>query len=95
MSAAASVENVTLVPVVLPAGEAASPTVESACLALQTISEYATLTGTARTAPVRDLVVDLVADLMHLCAQSGISFEAVVEEASTLVVSDCDAEFTG
>lgn len=87
-------EDVVLVPVAMPSEDAASPVMESACLALKTVSEYASLTGVSRTAPVRELVVDLVADLMHLCAQSGISFDAVVEEASTFVVSDCAAEFT-
>lgn len=81
----------TLVPVVVAPDEA--QTVEAACLALQTLSAYAALTGTSKTAAVRELVVDLVADLMHLCAQSGFSFAAVTEEAALAVRHDAEPGF--
>lgn len=92
VSVAAS-DAVALVPHGVPAlrmdafgrvDESAAHVVESACLALETIRSYSAHVGAERRTPVRDLLVELVADLHHLCDQSGWSFEAVLGEAALL-----------
>lgn len=79
---------VTLVPVVVPTDGQESQPVDGACLALRVLSQYASLTGESKTASVRELVVNLVADLMHVSEQSGLSFEAIVAEAGRVASRD-------
>jgi hypothetical protein len=85
---------VVLVPVALPSDGDEAQSVDGACLALRAVSDYATMTGVSKTAPVRELVVNLVADLMHLASQSGFSFESVVVEAAEIVRHDFSADNT-
>ena len=78
--------HLVLVPCVVDEG--AEQALESACLALRAVSEYARATGQSRSAPARALTVDLVTDLMHLSEQSGFSFEAILAEAQAAFASD-------
>lgn len=81
--------DVVLLPASVAVGEQSQP-VEAACIALDMLDHYAQATN--QSASVRVLVVDAVADLMHLCAQSGFSFDAVVAEAASMVAADYSTE---
>lgn len=54
---------------------------ESAQIARSALESYGLSVAADRAVAPRDLLVDLLADVLHLCDESGWSFRAVVEEA--------------
>ena len=76
----------TLVPIVVD--HTCHHTVESACFALKVLEHYTTITASGNTVPMREMMVNLLADLGHLSEQSGLSFDTIFEEAQQVVQKD-------